>query len=119
MDGPRFDLWTRRRFGLAAGVIAASPIAVPGLTGTEASKRKKKRKRRRKRCKRLGDICQQSGKRKCCGDLRCDNHGTNSIGQTFCCKIAGKQCSDELDCCAGLFCCVGVTTELACRAVCP
>jgi hypothetical protein len=113
MDGPRFDQWTRRRFSLAAGGSAASILATLGLEGTGASK--KKRKRRRKRCKRLGDTCQQGGKRKCCGELRCDHHGVNSITQTFCCKTQGKSCSGELDCCAGLVCC-GVT-EPTCEPI--
>ncbi len=102
MDGPGFDLWTRRRFGQAAGGIAATALALLGLTETEANK-KKRRRRRKKRCKKFGDPCVQGGKRKCCGDLRCDFH--NNGVQTVCCRTEGKPCADELDCCAGLVCC--------------
>jgi hypothetical protein len=101
MDGPRFDLWTRRRFGQVATGLAASALAALGVSETEA---RKKRKRRKKRCKRHLDPCQQSGKRKCCNDLRCDFQSGEMSAQTVCCKTLGKPCSKRSDCCAGLCC---------------
>jgi hypothetical protein len=96
MDGLEFDAWTRRRFGLAVGG------AVAALAGLDATTAKKKRK---KRCKRLGEGCKPGGKRKCCGQLRCDRPGSDSVDRPLCCKTAGKSCSDSLDCCLGLLCC--------------
>ncbi|MGH2614267.1 MAG: tail fiber domain-containing protein [Thermomicrobiales bacterium] len=121
MDGPGFDRWTRRRFGLAGG-FAASTLALLGRLETEASKRKRKRRKNKKRCKRLGDTCRQGGKRKCCGDLRCDFHSGNSLSQTVCCKKAGKSCSDIFECCVGLTCgladntCIPITSDRALKA---
>ncbi len=43
MDGPGFNLWTRRRLGLAATGMAASTLALFGLDKTEAGKKKRKR----------------------------------------------------------------------------
>jgi hypothetical protein len=96
MDGLQFDAWTRRRVGLAAGG------ALAGLAGLAKTGAKKKGKR--KRCRKLGAICTPGAKRKCCGKLRCDHHGTNSINQTFCCKTEGKLCQNGLDCCTPLGC---------------
>jgi hypothetical protein len=112
MDGSGFDRWTRRRFGLATGGFAAA-IALFGPVDAEAGKNRRRRRRRKKRCKNFGDPCQQGGKRKCCGDLRCDFH--NNGNQTVCCKTTGKPCSDELDCCVGLTCC-GLT-EPTCEPI--
>ena len=97
MDGPRFDAWTRRRFGLATGLGLAVLIGAAAPFGIDA-------KRKKKRCKRLGDTCTSGGKRKCCHDLRCDHVGLDSIIQTFCCHTEGKSCSKETDCCTGLGC---------------
>jgi hypothetical protein len=114
MDGPGFDQWTRRRFGQAAGGVAASAFATFGLVETEA---KKKRNRRRKRCKRHLEPCQQGGKRKCCGDLLCDFPGGVMGTQTICCKTRGKPCAESTDCCIGL--CCGGLAEQVCSLVCP
>jgi hypothetical protein len=96
MDASRFDAWTRRNFGLAAGGALA---ALLGLSAADAKKKGKK-----KRCRKLGATCNPGGKRKCCGKLRCDHHGINSVDQTFCCKTVGKSCKDGLDCCTPLEC---------------
>ena len=99
MDGSDFDAWTRRRFGLAAGGLA--PFLIGALTlGDVAAKTKNKKKR----CKKLSQPCKPGGKRKCCGNLRCDLVGLDSIQQTFCCRTEGKSCSKETDCCTGLGC---------------
>ena len=111
MRDPGFDRWTRRRFGLATGGFAAA-LALVGLTDSEAGKNRRRRRRRKKRCKKFGDPCQQDGKRRCCGDLRCDFH--NNGVQTVCCRTVLKPCEDELDCCAGLVCC-GVPGNRLCE----
>jgi hypothetical protein len=116
MDGPGFDLWTRRRFGQAAGGVAASVLALPGFTDSEASK--KKRKRRRKRCKKLHDPCRVGGKRKCCGALRCRTSSLNAGIHTFCCKTEGKPCENESDCCDPFLCC-GAPGDEVCSQACP
>jgi hypothetical protein len=95
MDGPEFDAWTRRRFGLAAGGALA---ALAGIREIGAKKRKK-------RCKKLGATCKRRGKRKCCGQLQCDATGFASQLPTVCCKTQGKPCGNERDCCDGLGCC--------------
>lgn len=92
-DGPEFDAWTRRRFGLAAGGALA---ALVGLATTDA---------KTKRCKKLGARCKRNGKRTCCGQLRCDATGFAGQRPTVCCRRQGKLCGDERDCCDGLGCC--------------
>jgi hypothetical protein len=106
MDGPGFDHWTRRHFGLAAGGFAASALALLGVMDGEAGRNARKRKRRRKkRCKKLHARCQVGGKRKCCGELRCRTSSLNAGIHTFCCKTEGKPCENEFDCCDPLLCC--------------
>lgn len=113
MDGAGFDLWTRRRFGLAAGVLGASTLDAFGLAERAAGKKKRKRK---KRCKRHLEPCQLGGKRKCCGDLRCDVPSGTMASQTACCKTLGKPCSTRSDCCADL-CCEGEAGSV-CQILC-
>ncbi len=96
MDGPQFDAWTRRRFGLAAGGLAA---ALAEWHTTDARK-----KRKRKRCRKFGKPCTRGAKRKCCGKLRCDVHSGNGSQQTVCCKTEGKSCEQVTDCCFPLQC---------------
>ena len=79
MDGPEFDAWTRRRFGLAAGGALA---ALVGLATTDAKK---------KRCKKLGARCRRNGKRKCCGQLKCDATGFAGQRPTVCCRKDGSR----------------------------
>jgi hypothetical protein len=99
MDGLEFDAWTRRRFGLAAGGALA---ALTSLHATDAKKNKKKR--RKKRCRKFLQTCQPGGKRKCCGNLRCDFHSGNSLQQEVCCKRKGRSCEEVTDCCSPLQC---------------
>ena len=113
MDGPGFDLWTRRRFGRAATGFAATLLAVLGPVGTEAGK---KRKRRKKRCKRHLQPCQQDGKRTCCNDLRCGIPSGSMGAQTACCRTLGKPCSTRSDCCSNL-CCEGEPGSV-CQIIC-
>jgi hypothetical protein len=97
MEGSRFDAWTRRRFGLAAGGVAGSLF---GLLAREAAESKKKK---RKRCIKVGKVCKQGGKRKCCGKLKC-RLVENNVGLAFhCCKSNGVKCGNPTECCSG-FC---------------
>jgi hypothetical protein len=98
MEDDRFDAWTRRRFGLAAGGFAASVL---GLAGIEDAQTKKKRK---KRCRKLGASCKSGGKRRCCGKLKCDRIHFEPSPKTRCCRKKDQPCNDHLDCCANLCC---------------
>ena len=46
MDNARFDAWPRRRFGLAAGGLAATVLALARGEDAQARKKKKKKKKR-------------------------------------------------------------------------
>jgi hypothetical protein len=106
MDGPHFDAWTRRRFGIAAGNAAA---ALLGLTPREDAVTKKAKKR----CRKSGQTCKKGGKkRKCCGSLRCDTISFEPSTQTRCCGSLGKPCTDNRNCCGALCCATdGVCTD--------
>ena len=45
MDDSRFDAWTRRRFGLAAGGLSASLLGLVSLDDAAAKKKRKKKKK--------------------------------------------------------------------------
>jgi hypothetical protein len=109
MEDDRFDAWTRRRFGLAAGGFAASVL---GLAGIEDAQTKKKRK---KRCRKLGASCKSGGKRRCCGKLKCDRIHFDPSPKTRCCRKKDQPCGDSDDCCSGLCC----STSGQCSSVCP
>jgi hypothetical protein len=98
MDDAHFDAWTRRRFGLVAGGLAATIL---GLAGIEDAQTRKKRK---KRCKKLGASCKSGGKRTCCGTLRCDRISFEPSPKTHCCRKKDQPCAGNHDCCAGLCC---------------
>ncbi len=99
MNGSRFDTWTRRRFGLAAGrmVVTLAPLASP--KDADGKKDKNKSKKRKKRCRKVGQVCRQSGKRKqCCTGKVCADFD----GQNFrCCKNLGQSCTAGGECCSG------------------
>ena len=99
MDGSRFDAWTRRGFGLAAGGLAGSLLAQAAPLATEAKKKKKKKKNK---CREFGDSCSSNGKDACCCGLACQP--VNSSGK-FCCRSGGSECSAPSECCSGN--CVG------------
>lgn len=105
MDGFRFDLWTRRRFGIAAGGAVASILAL--LQPDVASAKKKKKK---KRCLPLGTGCAAGAKKKCCKSLRCASAGGGGPN-TFCCKTTGS-CRFGFDCCFGWTCETGQCVEI-------
>lgn len=108
MNGSRFDLWTRRRFGMAAGAITARPAglaAALGLAATEtaqAGKRRRKRKKR-KRCIKLLKPCRVGGRR-CCRQHVCQSFDTGANGTFFCCKGPGAPCSTSQQCCPPAAC---------------
>ncbi len=93
MDGSRFDAWTRRGFGVAAGGLAGSLLALSAIPDAEAGRGKKK-----KRCKKLGDVC-NDGKKKCCCGYGCQTSGMSV--QKFCCRAAGFPAETVQDCCSG------------------
>jgi len=109
MDGPRFAAWTRRRFGLVAGSLAAAL----GLARDGDIAAKKKRK---KRCKKLGVGFQHGSRRKkCCGDLLCLTTEASLGAKTFCCKAEGTSCTSDVDCCEELG--LGCAPDGFCREV--
>lgn len=97
MNDSRFDTWTRRRFGIAAGGMTAALLNLPGGTSVEAGKSKRKR-RRKKRCKPLGAGCAQNGKKRCCKTLACEE------GSNRCCRKLRAICGGGDECCGGLQC---------------
>jgi hypothetical protein len=93
MDGSRFDAWTRRRFGQAAGGLAGSLLAMGEFADAEAGKR---------RCKKLGEPCKPDGKRKCCRrkGLQCREDPPIEFR---CCRKGGEPCTAsgvEGECCS-------------------
>lgn len=108
MDGSRFDAWTRRRFGLAAGGLAASLFGLLSLDGGNARKRKRKRKNKRRK----------KGPPFCAGKNHCETVGTchrpTSEVQCFCfvtadggepfCSIGMLLTNDCATCAAGQTC---------------
>jgi hypothetical protein len=102
MDGSRFDAWTRRRFGLAAGGLAGSLLALMGLDDAEAKKKHKKHKKHKKRCRKLGQSCTQGGKRKCCSNkgLACQIFDTDHPDARRCCLRGTAACTEDSECCS-------------------
>jgi hypothetical protein len=100
MEGSQFDVWTRRRFGLAAGGLSASLLAV---TGVEAKKKRKKKKK--KKCIKLGQECDPDGKA-CCDCLACGPI-FDGLVENVCCRPGSTPCSiaNAAECCSGQ--CVG------------
>ena len=84
MDDTRFDAWTRRRFGLAAGGVLAPLL---GLARTEQAVA-------RKRCRKLGKPCVIGGRR-CCKGRTCGGPPPDR----FCCKQGGESCKKPRHCC--------------------
>jgi len=110
MESARFDLWTRRRFGLAAGGAVGLLTGLTSLGVADA----RNRPRKKKRCKRLRDTCTQGGKRKCCKRLTCDE----VLGSPgfFCCKQPHTPCVDQAECCGSRVCDIvfGATGTFCC-----
>ncbi|MGH7964085.1 MAG: hypothetical protein ACRERD_20070 [Candidatus Binatia bacterium] len=122
MDGSRFDSWTRRGFGLAAGGLVASVLGVAGLTDADA------KKKRKKRCKKVTQRCKLGGKKKrCCHGLRCDR--VEDAAGRHCCRKTQAACASDNECClyhvcdeifagSGNRCCIKLPTPLAPTAPC-
>jgi hypothetical protein len=108
VDDHRFDAWTRRRFGLAAGGLAATVLGFAGIEDAQT------RKKRKKRCKKLGASCKTGGKRRCCGTLKCDQISFEPSTKTRCCRKKDQPCADNHDCCADLCCQLSGTCGPAC-----
>ena len=94
MDGSRFDAWTRRNFGVAAGSAAVGLLALAGLRDAQAQVPEAKN------CRKLGQSCDQTRKnQECCNTnnlcAQIDGEGSG----TFCCKQVGGNCKRNSDCC--------------------
>lgn len=110
MDALRFDAWTRRRVGLAAGGLAASLLArdVPEAAA----------KKRKKRCVKVGAICRTSKKaRRCCRGLACDVT-PGGPGRFRCHRQRQAPCNNDRECCGDDVLCSDRTDDLTflCRA---
>jgi hypothetical protein len=94
MDGSGFDAWTRRRFGLAAGGLAASVAAMAGLGDARAAKKKKKKGTN---CCLRGKNCGTPGTtdKKCCTNFRCSNNPEECF-----CKSANQPCMFNVQSCS-------------------
>ncbi len=108
MEATHFDAWTRRRFGLVAGGLAATVLGFAGIEDAQT------RKSRKKRCKKLGVSCKTGGKRRCCGTLKCDRIHFDASPKTRCCRKKDQPCGDNDDCCFGLCCQLSGTCGPAC-----
>ena len=97
MDGNRFDAWTRRRVGLAAGGVLAAFLAL-SERDEAAARRRRRRKRRKPRCLALGRTCNADDER-CCGSLACDWVDLVSV-DPVCCRPDGAACTPETTCCS-------------------
>jgi len=102
VDGSRFDAWTRRQFGLAAGGMAASLLGLASLAETDAKKKKNKNK---KKCRNLGQTCDINKKNQQCCKNNQDCAQVQGLGSSnFCCKPQNSSCSVNTDCCGNRKC---------------
>jgi len=113
MDADRFDVLTRRRFGMASAGALAGLLGVSGRTAMFARKKKKRGKARKRRCERLGTRCNPNNdKQLCCGALYCQ--GVPELGGNRCCKSVFLPCARDAECCGNLIC-VGNAGARSCR----
>lgn len=108
MDDLQFDAWTRRRFGIAAGGIAAAFL---GLTTIDSANAKNKRKRKKKKCKKSEKRCgKKCVKGTCCPGKSCGEDcecGRTVEGRGFCfAKVLNicAQCTSSAECEEGSQC---------------
>jgi hypothetical protein len=104
VDESRFDAWTRRRFGMAAGGLLAALAGLGPGAATVAKKRK------RKKCKKRELTCgKHCAKGECCpGRQTCGEQclcATTIDGTTACmakvlleCPSAEPECAANADC---------------------
>jgi hypothetical protein len=84
MDDPRFDAWTRRRAGLAAGGALVAVLGLATYYETAATTKKNRRREEKKRCRK------KSNRTWC----------RNECVRGTCCP--GKRCAGGDDCGCGL-----------------
>jgi hypothetical protein len=105
MDGSRFDAWTRRRVGIAAGA-AAMLLGMPPWNEATTKRKRKQRKRAKARshqCEPLGTDCNpHNDKRMCCAGLICGQ--VDLLGGRRCCHDRFGSCQKDADCCNNLKC---------------
>ena len=92
MDGSRFDAWTRRRFGLAAGGALGALLGLGERADASHG-----------RCKHVLEGCSPSGdRRRCCKSegLQC-RRGDDGLNR--CCRKGGAPCREgsQQKCCSG------------------
>jgi hypothetical protein len=110
MDGARFDAWTRRAFGLAAGGALAALFGRGGLMDVAVGKKRKnknkmkKKKTSRRTCKPLRFSCQpgDNTKQRCCPGLACD--AVEGLSGPRCCQGYQTTCGDDSECCGSADC---------------
>lgn len=101
MDGSRFDSWTRRRFGLLAGGLAATLFGGTPPQAVGAKKKKKRKHKKQATCALLGDVCSPTSSPICCVSLACKS--VAALGGDRCCKdIIGTPCAAPTECCSGI-----------------
>jgi hypothetical protein len=88
MDGPRFDAWTRRQVGFAAGSLIGASLGLGALAAAEAGKCKGNKKKCGKKCISKKKCCGGCGQKTCC-------HGTCVDLATSAkhCGICGNACA--------------------------
>jgi hypothetical protein len=102
MNDVRFEAWTRRRVGRAAGGLLTL-LTLHGFSDDAAGKNRKRRKRKRnrnRRCLALQQPC-RTGKQQphCCADLACDETKTLDGLVHRCCRRLRDACDSVADCC--------------------
>ena len=108
MDGSRFDTWTRRRFGLAAGGFAATLLGLVRLDEAESknSKPKHNKPKKAKKCKKLGTGC-NPGNQTCCSvnNVSVSCAPVAGLGGNRCCyTTTGTTCTSDDQCCGSNRC---------------
>ena len=118
MDGSRFDTWTRRRFGWAAGGALAALTSF-GLDGAEAKKMKRKKPRPNAfGCLDVGQACRGKNARCCSGICRGKKpeKGTRARSRCVAHDTGGCQAGQQGSFCGGAN--VGCTTSAGIEGVC-
>jgi hypothetical protein len=100
MDGNRFDAWTRRRVGRATGGALASLLGLLGRDEAGAKRNHRNNKNKKPKCRKLGQSCDQTQKKKrCCSAKQLCAQVAHLGSGTFCCRQRGDSCSVNDDCC--------------------
>jgi hypothetical protein len=101
MDGSRFDTWTRRRFGLAAGGLATALLGLVTLDDLEARKKRRRKKKKRKKkpnvCAGFNTCQELSTCQRPSSEVFCFCFVTAQSGKPFCATSA-LQVSDCSEC---------------------